>query len=316
MEVGVGKHREGGGAVAGVDIGGTKIAIGLVEKDGRVVLREEMPIHVERGPAYACERIVETLRKQVAARGAGLAGVGIGCTGPVDPVSGELGDVNTLPGWKHWNPVQELSAALGVSVAMENDADAAVLGEFYCGTTDAVSSLLCITVGTGIGAGIVLDRAIYRGAKGAHPELGHHIVEPDGPACSCGARGCWEALASGPAMEAWYLEQSGLPGSVPAKDICALARAGDDLALRAVEREARYLGLGLSNIVSIFMPQAIVLGGSVMRSADLFLPRIRQEIESNCKLVPYSDCKISLASLGHDVGLIGAAQVWRHRFQQ
>lgn len=179
--------------------------------------------------------------------------------------------------------------------------------------------MICITVGTGIGGGILLDGKVYRGADHSHPELGHHVIEASGPACSCGARGCWEALASGPSMVEWI--KTAAPADyqlqgLTAKEICTRARAGDQWALRSVEREAYYLGVGLANIVSLFIPDIILLGGSIMRDANLFLDRIHQVIRQNCGLVPHERVELSLASLGPDVGLIGAAQVWYRRFQQ
>ncbi len=303
------------GMIAGIDIGGTKIAVGLVNGAGEVIRRAETPVHVDRGPQDALERILTILQSQVQETGVTVEGIGIGCTGPIDPISGMLGNVNTLPGWEGWNPCEQLSLQMGVSAAMENDADAAALGEARLGAGKGSRSLICVTVGTGIGAGLILHGEIYRGAQHSHPELGHHIIDPSGPLCTCGAYGCWESLACGPAMEQWYAEQPGVTGAPDAKEICAQARSGEGLALAAVERTAKYLGLGLANIVSMFMPEKIVLGGSIMRSADLFLPGIRRQLEQNCRLVPYQLCEISVASLGHDVGLIGAAQVWYHRFQ-
>ncbi len=302
--------------MAGIDIGGTKISVGLVDSAGKVVTQRTMPVQVERGPAEALSRILHSLEEQSEEARAVIAGVGIGCTGPVNPITGEVEDVPTLPGWQGWNPVEAISRALGVTAAMENDADAAALGEWRWGTSKAERSLICITIGTGIGAGIILNGEIYRGANGSHPEPGHHIIDPNGPQCSCGARGCWEAFASGPAMEEFFAAQHGTPISVDAREICARARAGDAAAAMTVEREIRYLGLGLANVVSMYMPEAIVLGGSVMRSADLLLEGVKAVAAENCRLVPYRDCDISLASLGADVGVVGAAQVWRERFHQ
>jgi glucokinase len=161
--------------------------------------------------------------------------------------------------------------------------------------------------------GIVLRGELYRGVDGAHPEIGHQIVDASGPKCYCGARGCWEALAAGPAMARWMEER--LPGcGLSAKQICAMAAEGDELARNAVEREAHFLGLGLANLVNIFCPEAIVLGGSVMQSAHLFLHRIQDEIRSNCTQVPSDRTQIRLSSLGPHAAIIGAAQTWHHRF--
>ena len=234
--------------------------------------------------------------------------------------TGEIGEVNFFPAWRGNNPVADLARIFGVRVAMENDADAAALAEAAWGAGKDKKSLIYVTVGTGIGAGIVLDGQLYRGVDGAHPEIGHHVIDASGPLCMCGFHGCWESLAAGPAMVSWV--ESRMPKDYPhrdnltAKRLCELAREGDEIALQAVDREARYLGLGLANLVTLFTPDAIVLGGSVMKSAVLFLEEIRKTICRCCRFVPCEKTDLTLASLGEDANLIGAARVWHHRFAQ
>jgi len=300
--------------IAGIDIGGTKIALGLVDDNGVVVTRADISIEVQSGPESARDRMLTILRKQIFENDVSLRGIGIACTGPVDPLTGELGDVNTLPGWQGWNPVLELADAFSVTAAMENDADGAALGEARWGRGRHKRSMVSITVGTGIGAGIILNGDVYRGANHSHPEIGHHIVEPGGPLCTCGASGCWESLASGPALELWYAEQNPSDERRTGKEICALARNNHAAAQRAVDHLAKYLGLGLSNVVSMLMPEVIALSGSVMQSADLLLDSIRATVRNNCRLVPVEKCEIAVSSLGANAGLIGAAQVWHSRF--
>ena len=303
--------------IGDVDIGGTKIAAGVVDENGRVLAKEECPTDVPRGFADAMRRVAEMLAQCADQAGVKLQGIGIGCTGPVDPVRGSLGNVNLLPGWEGGNPVEKLSAAFTVPAAMENDADAAGLGEAVWGAGRGKARLIYVTISTGIGGSVILEGKVYRGAGDCHPEVGHHIIEPSGPSCSCGARGCWESLASGPSMVEWI--QTNAPANyqtpdLTAKEICARAQQGDEWARRAVEREGYYLGVGLANLVSLFTPDAMVLGGGIMKSANLFLGRIHQVVRQNCRLVPYERVEISLASLGPDVGLIGAAQVWHNHF--
>jgi glucokinase len=178
--------------------------------------------------------------------------------------------------------------------------------------------LIYVTIGTGIGGGIILDGKLYRGVDQAHPEIGHQVLDPSGPLCSCGFRGCWESLAAGPAMVAWlegarpadYPHRNGLTG----KRICELAVEGDPLALAAVKREVNYLGLGLANLVNLFVPDAILLSGSVMKSSRLFLDGIREVIRQGCRFVPFEKTELLLASLGENANLIGAAMVWHHRY--
>jgi glucokinase len=304
--------------IGAVDIGGTKIATGIVDADGRVLIHSQVPTNAEAGYRSAFDAVVHMLRTAEKETGQKITGIGIGSTGPVYPLTGAIGDVNFFPNWNGENPVQDLERVFGVGVAIENDADAAALGEAGWGAGRNKSRLIYVTVGTGIGVGLIFDGKVYRGVDYSHPEIGHHLIDPSGPACYCGFSGCWESLATGPAMEAWF--KSNIPAGYPhsetlkAKEICELARAGDKFALRAVEREGRYLGQGLANLVTLYVPDAIVLGGSVMNSSDLFLDTIHKIIAASCHFVPYERTEIALASLGEDANLIGAARVWYHKF--
>jgi glucokinase len=305
--------------IGAVDIGGTKIAVGVVDDTGKVLSRMEAPTDPDRY-ANGLRDIERMLRETARQSGVELTGIGIGSTGPVDPIRGEFGDVDFLPGWRGKNPVKDLATIFNLRVALENDGDAAALAEAGWGAGQNRTRLIYVTVGTGIGGGIVLDGQLYRGVDGAHPEVGHHVVDPAGPQCSCGFRGCWESLAAGPAMVAWFEGQDDGNNAhrqgITAKRICELAQQGDALALQAVEHEAYYLGLGLANLINLFTPDAIVLSGSVMKSAPLFLDRIRAVIRQGCRFVPAEKTELTLASLGEDTNLIGAARVWHYRFGQ
>jgi glucokinase len=303
-----------------VDIGGTKIAVGMVDDTGRVLSKLESPTAAYRGYPDGLKRMIGMLRETARVAGVEISGIGIGSTGLVHPISGAFGDVGFLPGWQGNNPVEDLARAFNVSVALENDADASALGEASWGAGKSKSRLIYVTVGTGIGGGIILDRRLYRGADTAHPEIGHHVLDPSGPLCSCGFRGCWESLATGPALAEWFksnalAEQRDLE-DLTAKQICQLAQQGDELARRAVEREVYYLGLGLANLINLFVPDVIVLGGSVMKGAALFLDGIRKVVSQGCRFVPFEKTELALASLGEDANLIGAARVWHYRFRQ
>lgn len=304
--------------IGAVDVGGTKIAVGMVDDDGKVLSKLESPTHADRGYAYGLGEIARMLRETTRTAQVELSGIGIGSTGLVYPFTGEFGDVDFLPTWKGCNPVKDLAREFNVRVALENDGDAAALGEAAWGAGRGKSRLIYVTVGTGIGGGIILDGRLYRGVDKSHPEVGHHVLDASGPDCSCGFRGCWEVLATGPAMAAWFRSKAPVdrrferePG---AKEIFQLAKEGDALACEAVAREAYYLGLGLANLINLFVPEMIVLGGSVMKSAPLFLDDVRKVIAQGCRFVPFEKTELSLASLGEDANLIGAARVWHHRF--
>ena len=278
----------------------------------------ETPTEAARAYPDGLRHIARMLRDAAQKANAELSGIGIGSTGWVYPFTGEFGDVDFLPRWKGCNPVNDLAREFNVRVALENDGDAAALGEAAWGAGKGKSRLIYITVGTGIGGGIILDGQLYRGADKSHPEVGHHVMDSSGPPCTCGFRGCWEALATGTAMAAWFTNEASAAGrrgeNPSAKEIFQLAKAGDALAEKAVAREAHYLGLGLANLINLFVPDSIVLGGSIMKSMPL--EDIRKVIAQGCRFVPFEQTELALASLGPDANLIGAAQVWHHRFGQ
>ncbi len=215
--------------IGAVDIGGTKIAVGIVDDNGRVLARMQAPTDPNRYDD-AVDAIARMLRETASKAGVELSGIGIGSTGPVDPIRGEFGDVDFMPGWRGKSPVRDLGQIFKVRVALENDGDAAALAEAGWGAGQNRSRLIYITVGTGIGGGMIFDGKLYRGVDGAHPEVGHQVVDPAGPECSCGFRGCWESLAAGPAMVAWL--EAHAPADYPhrngitARRICELAQAG------------------------------------------------------------------------------------------
>lgn len=303
--------------IGAVDIGGTKIAAGMVDDNGKVSSRFETATTACAAYSDGLVHIIRMLREAARIAGTELSGIGIGSTGWVYPFSGEFGDVDFLPGWKGRNLVKDLSREFSVPAALENDGDASVLGEAAWGAGKDKSSLIYITVGTGIGGGIFLDGHLYRGADRAHPEVGHHVIDASGPLCTCGFRGCWEALATGTAMAAWFNSEAATADvgkTVTAKEIFQLANAGDALAQRAVAREHRYLGLGVANLINLFMPEMIVLGGSIMQSVQL--DDLGKVVAQGCRFVPYKLTQLAHASLGADANLIGAARVWHHRFGQ
>ncbi len=309
MEGGTGRLQRGNRrvdpVVAAVDIGGTKIAVGLVNAAGKILYREDIPTQTDRGFYPVMQEVIGILHR--AAGGTDLSGVGVGCTGPVDPATGVLGSVDLLPGWQGENLAGVLEEAFHLQVAVENDADAAALAESAWGAGQSARRFIYVTISTGIGVGLVFDGSLYRGAGGAHPEIGHQIINPNGPACSCGAHGCWESLASGSALGRAY-------APLDARQVCQAAYQGEVWAQRAVGEVARYLGLGFANLVTVFAPDVIAVGGGLMNSRSLFWDTILETIQSHCGMVPNEQTRLVPAALGPSVGLAGAAQAWFHRF--
>lgn len=299
--------------IGAVDIGGTKIALAAVREDGTILKRSVFPTEPTRGFQHAIRCIRERM-SAISADNIELSGIGVACPGPLDPLTGVLGKVGTLPGWEYSNLITELQSEFAVPIAVENDADAAALAEVVWGSQVRCKRLIYITISTGIGCGIVLSGELYRGAEGSHPEIGHHILDNSGPRCYCNAHGCWESLASGSAMESWMHELSPDSRKLSAREICEKARMGDRVALHAVEREGYFLGLGLANLVTIFTPDAIALGGGVMKDSPQFLDTALKVVHNTCTQVPTRNTHIALASLGQDIGILGAAQAWFYRY--
>ena len=295
-----------------VDIGGTKTSVGVVSESGQLVARFEWPTPSMAHPEDATAAMATWFASASAGKGVVLSGIGVGCTGPIDPTAGIVGNVDLLPGWTGFSLAKSLSQKTGLPVAVENDADAGALAEVRWGAGRGAVRFLYITVSTGIGAGIVFDNQLYRGVGGAHPEIGHFSLDPNGPLCYCGATGCWEALASGMAMIQWaraHERAHAIPQDWTARELCAYARLGDPRALPAVRQEAEWLGLGIANLVTLFCPDVIALGGGVMESFDLFFDTIARVVQQRCTLVPSQKVKIVQAAFGKDAALMGAALV-------
>jgi glucokinase len=300
--------------IGAVDIGGTKIAVGAVTEDGTIISQTESSTRPELGFENAMRRVKAMLHQVASCAEVTFNGIGIACPGPLDPFSGILDDVGTLSGWQGGNLIEGLASEFGIPVALENDADAAALAEAHWGAGKGSPKLIYITVSTGIGGGVVLAGELYRGARGAHPEIGHQIIDASGPPCYCKGKGCWESLASGSALESWMQEQHPVSTPRTGAEIGFLAEQGDLLALRAMEREGYYLGLGLANIITLFIPETVVLGGGVMRSSHLFLPKALEVVHDLCTQVPVKNTFITAAGLHPVTGLAGAAQAWFCRY--
>jgi glucokinase len=294
-----------------VDIGGTKIAVGLVTVSGELADSTTLPTRPAQAYPDAIKDVVSALEKLVQINQTSLTGIGIGTTGRIHP-DGALQPNAFLPNWSARNPGQDLSTHFGVTAAIENDADAAALAEYQWGVCAGSERLIYITISTGIGGGIILNRQLYRGVSGSHPEIGHHVIDPSGPACFCGATGCWESLASGTAMAAWAHKNDGKL-DWDARIICDLAEQGNSTARLAVAREAGYLGIGLANLITIFAPDSIVLGGGLMQRWELFQENAMIAIQNHCGLVPWDKIRLTTSNLQHP-GLLGAAATWLHHF--
>lgn len=306
--------------VVGIDIGGTFVRIGVFQPNGKLISVVQQPIEAHKGEEAGIQRIISMTEQALKKSGGSLIGLGLGSTGPVDSDRGLIQNPYTLPGWENVPILQPLTEYFRVPAVLENDADVAALGEYWAGAGRGINRLYAVTVGTGIGTALIIDGYIYRGVDGSHPEGGHHIVDPAGPLCYCGAHGCWEAMAAGPAIarraqagikdhpNSQLIKLSGNdPQKIDANMIAEAAKAGDAYALEIMDKTAYYLGLGLVNCIALFAPQMIVLSGGVMKSAELLLPQINVMIQKINVMHPVDRIKIVTAELGYYAGIYGAA---------
>ena len=294
------------GLALGIDIGGTKIAVGAVDAAGAVRARRTIGTEVEAGFDAALARLIRTIDETLAEAGgdaAALAGIGIGCPGPFDEASGRIENDYTLPGWEGRDIVSPLAGRYGTRVRLVNDADAALLGEALAGAASGARVAVMLTVGTGIGGAALIDGAILRGAAGAHPEIGHMVVDPAGPACYCGSRGCVEVIAAGPA-----LARAGAEFGYPdAEAVFAAAAGGEAPANAIVARGADAVETAVWGLIHCFVPEIILFGGGI---GERHFPLYRAAAEravARAPLVPEGAVRVVRAALGNDAGMVGAA---------
>ncbi|MCK6500233.1 MAG: ROK family protein [Nitrospira sp.] len=290
----------------GIDIGGTKTAVALVDDHGTILDRRTFPTEAELGFPRAVHRLVETLvelRRQCEAPG-NLAGVGIGCAGPVDPQLGLINNPYTLTGWNHCDIVSPLREALGVPVVLENDADAAAVGECWVGAGCGCDPVVMLTFGTGVGGATVQGGTIQRGVDGEHPELGHLVVRPDGPDCYCGTRGCLESIASGTAIAAAGARH----GFDSARAVFQAADAGHPHAVAIVQDVVGAVATAVWTVFHTLLPRRLILGGGIMETEYERFATVEARLDTATQFTR-GKVDIARARLGNDAGLLGAARL-------
>lgn len=313
----------------GVDIGGTKIAGGLVDEAGTILhrARRDTPARSTSAIAEAIVEVAVELAALATTSGLGaVESVGLGAAGLVDETRQIVRFAPNLS-WAEEPLAAQVSAGCGLPVVVENDANAAAWGEFRFGAGRAEHSLVMVTVGTGIGGGIVLRNHLVRGAYGMAAEFGHLGRVPDGRLCGCGKRGCWEQYASGNALlrEARELAADqrdraslllslgdGTPEGVKGKHVTSAARQGDPVALEAFDHIGRWLGTGLADVAALLDPAMFVIGGGVSEAGDLLLLPTRAAFESSLVARKHRPlASVVMAQLGNDAGVVGAADLAR-----
>lgn len=286
-----------------LDIGGTKIAAGLVDGCGALVHRAQSP--VPRGDAEAVWAVASRLITSALAVGGDVQGVGIASAGPIDLPSATVSPIN-LTAWQRFPIVSRVAELTGLPVRLGGDGLCMALGERWCGAGRDADFLLGMVVSTGVGGGLVLDGAPYAGRTGNAGHVGHVVVDPGGALCSCGGHGCVETVAAGPRMVQWALTH-GWTGPTDAAALAASASAGDAVARRAYERGARGLAAMIASVAAVCDLDLVVIGGGVARSGALLFDPLRAALDDYAGLGFLSALQVLPARLGGDAGLVGAA---------
>jgi len=309
----------------GIDLGGTKIIAALVDRQGRILARDYRETMPADGQAAVIARMIDAACTVMEAGGVNasqVAAVGVAAPGPIDAESGVVTAPPNLPGWKDVPLRRLMEEDLSVPTWLENDANAAALGEHRFGAGKGTRHMIYVTASTGIGGGLILDGQLYRGATGAAGEIGHITLLPKGPHCGCGNRGCLEALASGKAIarEARERVSRGVPtligdlaegdlDQISAKLVAQAAAQGDIPAREIIEEAMSYLGLGMASLVNLFNPELIVIGGGLTKMGELLFDPVRRIIARTAFRSSAEAVEVVPAQLGDDVGVLGAAAV-------
>lgn len=306
--------------VVAVDFGGTRIRAALADGAGKILLRTTAPTPAAKGPGAVIERIAELAREVMeGVPRLQIHAVVVASPGPLDSEAGVVLCPPNLPGWTDVPLAHLLLEKLELPVRIENDAKAAALGEYTFGEHKGTKNLLYLTVSTGIGSGVISGGRSLRGYRGLATEIGHMIIDSRGPQCTCGGRGCLEALASGTAIarDGAEVVRSGLPTlmdeiaegkpeNVTAKVVERAAVLGDVAATEIMRRAAANLGIGIANAVHLFSPEIVIVGGGVSRAGDMLLDPVRLAAKERL-MYPYrQQLRIVPATLGDDAGLLGA----------
>ena len=304
----------------GIDLGGTNIAAGLVSEDAKILADMSIPTRAERTWQEIVADMADLSKKVIEKAGVDMKdvkGVGIGCPGSIDNENGICAYSNNLK-MEHANIKEEFQKHLDLPVNLETDANAAALGEYEVNGQGA-KSYVFITLGTGIGGGVILDGKIFRGFNGAGAELGHTVVVSEGEDCTCGRKGCWEAYGSVTALirqtkvameknpDSMMHELAKKEGKVSGRTSFDAAHAGDKAAIEVVNQYFKYVAEGITNMVNVFQPEKIVIGGSISKEGDYLLKPVAEFLAKNDYNRYMPKAKVEITTLFGDAGIIGAA---------
>ncbi len=317
--------------IIGVDLGGTNAKAALVSRDKKLLAKDSRPTNADGGPEAVMQVMQETVEDLLKNNGINkdqVLAVGFGAPGPMNWQTGVVFSPPNLPGWHDVPLADDMQKRLGMPCFVDNDANVACYGEFWMGAGVGTESMAVLTLGTGVGGGVVTFGKLLRGIDGTAAELGHLKVQRDGRTCGCGAKGCLEAYASVSGMEQTAIEgiESGREStltelcggdlkSIDGKMIFDAAQGGDALAQWVFEETATWLGLGISSIISYQNPEKVVLCGGMIAAGDLLFDPVRRVAKENSFEVPGNRCEIVPAALGNDAGVLGSAGCALERFE-
>lgn len=318
-------HSTTGPLSVGIDLGGTNIKFGVTTGDGRIVKRVRIPTLSEKGPKSALRRTISLIRKL--SHQHEIASIGIGVAGLIDHTRGIIRGSPNLPGWENTQVKDTLEKALGIPTSVANDVNAFTLGEFLFGAGQKRRDIFCLTLGTGVGGGIIANGRLVLGANHAAGEIGHTIIFPDGQMCRCGSRGCLECYvgaeyivqrtaarlrAQGPKLKSRSLIRKysrNRPDTLTPKIIARAATHGDALALEVVKETGYYVGLGIVNVLHLLDPELIIIGGGISGFGKPLLTAVQETVDERIVRFPGWKLEIVLSKLGHDAGVLGASQL-------
>ena len=304
--------------LVGIDIGGTKIAIGLADLDGNLLSDRRIPTQPELGPNIALENMLLAIEEMLRANDANLLSIGVGCPGPLDVEKGLVLSPANLRTWNRFPLVEKLREHFGVSLAFDNDANAATFGEYVFGAGQGFRNILYVTISTGIGGGVILNGEIYHGIGNGAGEIGHTIVKSNGVQCNCGSIGCLETICSGTHISRRIKERisDGEPsllrdlvgeGSAPsAQTLIEAVVRNDAVACELWQETCHYLAMALGNAITLLAPEVLIVGGGIAAVGDLLLDPLGELVPTFVSMIPAEYINIVLAALGQDSGLYGA----------
>jgi glucokinase len=317
--------------IIGVDLGGTNIAAGAMPTDGtREIGMRMAPTHGEEGADAVVDRIAMMIEDVIAqtqaetgADRSDFLGVGIGSPGPLDRARGIV-IVSPNLGWRDFPLRDEVSKRVKLPAALDNDANCATLGEWWCGAAKGGRNVVGITIGTGIGGGLIFDGKLYHGSSDGAGEIGHTTIDPTGRRCKCGNYGCLEAYASGPAIAERAREELEVDGNsilhemvdgdvnrITAQIVFEASKRGDPVATQVVRDTAHFLGVGVSNLINVLNPDIVVIAGGVTQAGDLLFDPLRAEIKRRAFKSLVDACRIVPGALPLSAGVVGAVAIFR-----